>query len=83
MRTGATNRGHVRHPQILAEDLVVTLDNRMGGRYRTMSKPMKFAETPGPQPPSPIFGQHRDEILAGHGYSAAEIAALRDRVVVR
>jgi crotonobetainyl-CoA:carnitine CoA-transferase CaiB-like acyl-CoA transferase len=31
----------------------------------------------------PTFGQHSDEILAGHGYSAAETAALRDRAVMR
>ena len=72
------------HPQVLAEDLVATLDHPMVGRYRTMTKPIKLADTPGPPPrPSPTFGQHSDEILAEHGYSTAEIAALRERSVVR
>ena len=72
------------HPQVLAEDLVATLDHPVVGRYRTMTKPIKFAGTPGPQPcPSPTFGQHSDEILAEHGYSTAEIATLRERGVVR
>ncbi len=72
------------HSQVLAEDLVATLDHPVVGRYRTMTKPIKFADTPGPLPsPSPTFGQHSDEILAGHGYSAAEIAVLRDRGVVK
>jgi crotonobetainyl-CoA:carnitine CoA-transferase CaiB-like acyl-CoA transferase len=72
------------HPQVLAEDLVATFDHPVVGRYRTMTKPIKFAGTPGPLPsPSPTFGQHSDEILARHGYSAAEIAALRDRGVVK
>jgi formyl-CoA transferase len=72
------------HPQVLAEDLVATLDHPVVGRYRAMTKPIKLADTPGPPPrPSPTFGQHSDEILAEHGYSAAEIAALRDRGVVR
>ena len=67
------------HPQVLAEDLVATLDHPVVGRYRTMTKPIKFADTPGPPPSaSPTFGQHSDEILAAHGYSAAEIAALRE-----
>src|ERR1700694_5537065 len=67
------------HPQVLAEDLVATLDHPVVGRYRAMTKPIKFADTPGPPPcPSPTFGQHSDEILAGHGYSTAEIAALRE-----
>jgi hypothetical protein len=36
-----------------------------------MTKPIKFADTPGPQPtPSPVFGQHSDEILGAYGYSA-------------
>ncbi len=72
------------HPQAQAEDLVATLDHPVVGRYRTMTKPIKFADTPGPAPrAAPTFGQHSDEILAGHGYSAAEIAALRERGVVR
>ncbi len=72
------------HPQIIAEDLVATLDHPVVGRYRTMTKPIKLADTPGPPPrPSPTFGQHSDEILAEHGYSAAEISALRERGVVR
>jgi len=53
------------------------------GRYRTITKPIKFAGTPGPQPcPSPTFGQHSGEILAEHGYSIAEIPTLRERGVV-
>ena len=31
---------------------------------------------------SPTFGQHSDEVLAGYGYSADEIAALRAAGVV-
>ena len=72
------------HPQGLAEDLVTTLDHPVVGRYRTMTKPVRFSETPGPAPTaSPTFGQHSDEVLAAHGYSAAEIAAFRERGVVR
>ena len=72
------------HPQVLAEDLVATLDHPVVGSYRTMTKPVRFSETPGPAPTAaPVFGQHSDEVLAAHGYSAAEIAALRERGVVR
>jgi formyl-CoA transferase len=72
------------HPQVIAEDLVTTLDHPVVGRYRTMTKPIRFADTPGPPPrPSPLFGQHSDEILAAYGYSAEEIAQLRGRGIIR
>jgi crotonobetainyl-CoA:carnitine CoA-transferase CaiB-like acyl-CoA transferase len=63
---------------------VTTLDHPVIGSYRTMTKPIKLSDTPGPAPTaSPTFGQHSDEVLAAHGYSAAEIATLRERNVVR
>lgn len=71
------------HPQVLAENLVTALDHPTIGRYRTMTKPISFSDTPGPAPTaSPTFGQHSDEVLAGYGYSDAEIAALRESGVV-
>jgi formyl-CoA transferase len=72
------------HPQVQAEGLVTTLEHPVIGRYRTMTKPISFSDTPGPSPTaSPTFGQHSDEILSAHGFSAAEIANFRDRGVVR
>jgi len=71
------------HPQVLAEGLVTTLDHPVVGPYRTMTKPIKFSETPGPPPSAaPTFGQHSAEILAKAGYSAAEIDALRERGII-
>jgi crotonobetainyl-CoA:carnitine CoA-transferase CaiB-like acyl-CoA transferase len=46
-----------------------------------MTKPIKFADTPAPPTPSPVF-QHSDEILAAYGYSVQDIAALREQGVV-
>jgi formyl-CoA transferase len=72
------------YPQVLAEDLVTTLDHPVVGRYRTMTKPIAFSDTPGPTPTAaPTFGQHGDEILSGYGYTPDEIATLRERGVVR
>jgi crotonobetainyl-CoA:carnitine CoA-transferase CaiB-like acyl-CoA transferase len=71
------------HPQVLAEDLVATLDHPLVGRCRAMKEPIKFSGTPGPTPtPAPTFGQHGDEVLIGCGYSSEEIALLRQRGVV-
>ena len=72
------------HPQVAAEELVTTLDHKEVGRYRTMTKPVKFSETPGPAPTAaPTFGQHSDEVLSAFDYSATEIAALRERGIVQ
>jgi formyl-CoA transferase len=72
------------HPQVLAEGLVTTLEHPVVGRYRTMTKPIKLSDTPGPEPTAaPTFGQHGDEILAEHGFTPAQIAALRERGIVR
>jgi crotonobetainyl-CoA:carnitine CoA-transferase CaiB-like acyl-CoA transferase len=72
------------HPQVLSEGLVTTLDHPAVGRYRTMTKPIALSDTPGPSPTAaPVFGQHSDEVLREYGYSADDIAALRERDVIR
>lgn len=72
------------HPQVLAQDLVAEVEHPVVGRYRTMTKPIAFADTPGPAPTAPpLPGQHSDEVLGRFGFSAAEIAALRGTGAVR
>lgn len=71
------------HPQVLAEDLVATLNHAAIGPYRTMTKPVRFSDTPGPPAlPAPILGQHTDEILADCGYSTEAITQLRAKGAV-
>jgi len=42
------------------------------------------SDTPGPAPTAaPAFAQHTDEVLSSYGYSVSEVAALRERGVVR
>jgi crotonobetainyl-CoA:carnitine CoA-transferase CaiB-like acyl-CoA transferase len=72
------------HPQVLAQDLVASVDHPVVGSYRTLTKPIAFAETPGPAPTAaPLQGQHSDEVLARFGFTGAEIAALRDQGAVK
>ena len=72
------------HPQVLAENLVTQVDHPVVGRYRAMTKPIAFADTPGPAPTAaPLQGQHSDQVLARFGFTALEIAALRDTGTIR
>jgi crotonobetainyl-CoA:carnitine CoA-transferase CaiB-like acyl-CoA transferase len=71
------------HPQVLSQNLVASIDHPTIGSYRTMTKPIAFADTPGAAPTAaPLQGQHSDEVLARFGFAASEIAALRDKGAV-
>jgi crotonobetainyl-CoA:carnitine CoA-transferase CaiB-like acyl-CoA transferase len=72
------------HPQVLSENLVASIEHPAVGRYRTMTKPIAFADTPGPAPTAaPLQGQHSDDVLGRFGFSSTEIAVLRDKGAVR
>ena len=72
------------HPQVRSENLVAEIDHPVVGRYRTMTKPIAFADSPGPAPTAaPLHGQHSDEVLGRFGFSGAEIAALRETGAVK
>ena len=68
------------HEQVKAEAMLETYEHPLVGRYRGLVSAYKFGEASVPaRAPSaaPAFGQHSDAVLARHGYSAQEIAALR------
>ena len=72
------------HPQTQAENLVTSVEHPGIGRYRTMTKPIAFADTPGPAPTAaPLFGQHSNDVLTRFGFSGGEIAALREAGAVK
>lgn len=66
------------NPQVLAEGLVTTTEHPLVGRYRGLSRSIKFTRTPGPAPSAaPVFGQHTDAVLADGGFTSEEVAELR------
>jgi len=72
------------HPQVLAEDMVTNLEHPSVGRYKGLTKAIKFSKTPGPTPFSaPTLGEHSDLVLAECGYSHTEIAQLRQQGVIK
>ncbi len=71
------------HPQVLAEQMVTTLEHPLVGQYKGFTKPIKFGSTPGPAPfAAPTIGQHSSEILLEHGYSPDDIAHMRTHGVI-
>ena len=71
------------HPQVLAEEMVATIDHPVVGPYRGVTRPIKFGRTPGPAPfAAPAFGQDSDSFIAGSGYSPEELQQLRASGVV-
>jgi crotonobetainyl-CoA:carnitine CoA-transferase CaiB-like acyl-CoA transferase len=53
------------HPQVLAEEMVTTIEHPVVGRYHGVTRPIKFGRTPGPAPfAAPRFGQDTDAVIA-------------------
>jgi len=71
------------HPQVAAEGMLQNYTHPLVGSYQGFSRAFSFSDTkPGPALPAPTFGQHSDQVLARHGFSANEIAQLRREGVV-
>ncbi|OGO50340.1 MAG: hypothetical protein A2148_06670 [Chloroflexi bacterium RBG_16_68_14] len=71
-------------PQVVANDLQVTVEHSLVGTVHMVGPPLQMSETPlQVQGPSPALGQHTDEILSCLGYSAGEIASMREAGVIR
>jgi crotonobetainyl-CoA:carnitine CoA-transferase CaiB-like acyl-CoA transferase len=70
---------HIRAAHLLDEVPHPTLN----GTLPLAPTPIELSETPGTyRRPAPRLGEHTDQILSTLGYSAAEIAALREEKVV-
>jgi crotonobetainyl-CoA:carnitine CoA-transferase CaiB-like acyl-CoA transferase len=70
-------------PQTAARAMVERVLHPRLGEIPVVGTPVKFSRMrAGVRRPSPLLGQHTDEILAEHGYSPEQIAALRARKVV-
>ncbi len=71
-------------PQVLANDLKATVEHSMVGTVHMAGPPLQMSETPlAVQGASPALGEHSEEVLATLGYSPDEIAAMREKGVIR
>ncbi|MEX6507124.1 CaiB/BaiF CoA transferase family protein [Jiella sp. M17.18] len=70
-------------PQVLEQEMVLSVEHPGHGTVRMTGFPMKFSETPSQvRHPAPDLGQHTEAVLTEAGYSAEEIAAFRAAGVV-
>ena len=65
-----------------ASGTLVEVDHPKRGKYLTVGNPIKLSDSPTEVTRSPLLGEHTDEVLGQLGYSADEVAALRELKVV-
>jgi len=72
------------HPQMEANEMITSVNHPTRGEIKTLGLPVKLSKTPGrPQGPSPLLGQHTEEILLGLGYKSKEIAEMESQGVIK
>src|SRR5258705_9453989 len=73
-------RDHIHeHAKVRANAILVESDHPVAGRMRQPRPAERLDETPSAiSRPAPMLGEHSEEVLRETGFSAAEIAALRE-----
>ena len=70
-------------PDVLANGYVTEIDYpKYGKRLKVHGSPWHFSETPAQVGIAPALGAHNDDILAGLGYSPAQIGDFRERKII-
>ena len=71
-------------PQVQALGMMWQLQNRELGSYRMPGHPVRFSKTPASATSgAPVLGEHSEAVLGELGYTADEIAALKQAGIVR
>jgi len=70
-------------PHVVARNMVVEMPHASGETVKVIANPVKLSATPPDyRSAPPLLGQHSEAVLGGLGYSAEQIAALREQGIV-
>ena len=69
-------------PSLRESGTIVEVDHPVRGKYLTVGNPIKMSDSPTIVTRSPLLGEHTEEVLTQLGYSAAQIATLREEKVI-
>lgn len=74
----------IRHPQVIAREMVVEQEHPTAGTVKLIGSPIKASETPGQiGTPAPALGAHNEEIYRSLlGYSERDLEAWRSNGVI-
>ena len=71
-----------KHPQTAAREMLLKLPHPELGEYLTTGLAAKLEATPGKITRPPLVGEHTDDVLAAHGFSADELKRLHSSGVI-
>lgn len=70
-------------PEVRARDLVKSVEHPRAGRLDMVTSPIRYSATPVADPVTPpTLGQDSRSVLADHGFSAEDIAALAEAGII-
>lgn len=69
-------------PSLRATGTVVEVDHPKRGKYLSVGNPIKLSDSPTEVERSPLLGEHTEEVLKQLGYTASQIADMRESKVI-
>ncbi|HTY81844.1 MAG TPA: CoA transferase [Dehalococcoidales bacterium] len=74
----------VEHPQVAANNMITSVKHPTRGEVKLLNLPIKMKGTPGKiQGPSPLLGEHTEEILKKLDYSAKDISEMEQQGIIK